>query len=294
MPMKRNPDPDKRSSSRTQARPVRAVSPVRRISEPVKPAIRHTHPRTGRIVLIGSFSRGVPPFVRNVHNALAERLLADGFCLQLSTGKEFRDWERAEGILITDPAWLTPEQEAKLRSGQRGFVLLSMKKPGPNTIFLDASGAWLYFLQTANQRKTNRILVLETKTSEGMPSLIPPLPLLKIFTQKDPPLFQELPKDAAGQNTLPAELMTDDTCLLTDDADAALRFSGDEAGSAASSGFWTACMLPGCEMPAIRDRSFRADPESAAREMQRSLYRQMTTGNTSDPGDILPILWGSR
>lgn len=289
MPMKRNPDPEQRSSARIQTRTARAVRPARKTGEPVKPAIRHTHPRTGRIVLIGSFSRGVPPFVRNVHDVLAERLLADGFCLQLSTGKEFRDWERAEGILITDPAWLTPEQEAKLRSGQRGFVLLSMKEAGPNTVFLDASGAWLNFLLTAKQRKTNRILVLETKNSEGMPSLTPPLPLLKTFTQNDPPLFQALPKDAAGQNTLPAELMTDDTCLLTDDADAALRFSGGD-----SPGFWTACMLPGCEMPAIRDRSFRADPESAAREMQRVLYRQMTTGNTSDPGAILPILWGSK
>lgn len=291
MPMKRNPDPIFRSSART----ARAVRPARGMNEPVKPATRHTHPRTGRIVLIGSFSRGVPPFVRNVHDILAERLLADGFRLQLSTGKEFRDWERAEAVLITDPAWLTPEQEAKLRSGQRGFVLLTTKESGPNSVFLDASGAWLNFLLEAKQRNTNRILVLETKTGEGMPSLTPPGPLLETFL-KEPPLFQALSKETAGLNALPAELMTDDTCLLTDDTDAALRFSGDEEEkSAASPGFWTACMLPGGEMiPAIRERSFRADPKSTAREMQRVLYRQMTTGKTSDPGAILPILWGSK
>ena len=291
--MKRNPDPSRTADPRILTRAVRFIKSTSE-NEPVKPAVRHTHPKTGQIALFGSFSRGVPAFIQKVHDALAERLIADGFRLLLSAGENFRDWEHAEGILITDPAWLTPEREKRLRSGQRGFVLLTTRQAGPNTVFLDASGAWLNFLLAAEQRKTNRVLILGTKTEEGMPALSPPVPLMKAFSRRKPPVFQTLPKETVQQNDLPPDLAADDICLLTDDIDAALRFSGRRSSQSAAPGFWTACMLPGCDVPEIRDRSFRIDPGIAAREMQHVLYRQMTTGNTEDPGAILPILWGEK
>ena len=272
----------------------------RRKHAPVKPPARLTHPRTGRLVLIGSFARGVPPFMRSVHSFLAEMALGAGFSLQLSSGEDPRDLERAEGILITDPAWLTPERETELRSSKRGFVMLSTKQPGPNTVFLDASGAWIEFLLSAERRKTTRILFLETNTTEGIPELALPEPLRKTFARKRQlPLFQALPKDVERPlSSLPPELMTDDTCLLTDDIETAIALSSvtmerlrKNGPRERHDGFWTACMLPAWNAPALRDCSFRADPEDTAREMLHILYRQMATGRTSDPGAILPVLW---
>lgn len=294
-------DPAPRRSSGARKQIVRVMELSRRKHAPVKPQARLTHPRTGRIVLIGSFARGVPPFMRSVHSFLAEMALRAGFSLQLSAGEDPRELERAEGILITDPAWLTPERETELRNGKRGFVMLSTKQPGPNTVFLDASGAWIEFLLSAERRRTTRILFLETGTGEGIPALALPEPLRKTFSRKRQlPLFQALPKNIERPlSSLPPELMTDDTCLLTDDVETAISLSAVTSERSQKSGprkrndgFWTACMLPVWDAPALRNGgAFRADPEDTAREMLHILYRQMVTGRTSDPGAILPVLW---
>jgi len=291
------PAPRRPDGARKQL--VRVMELSRRKHAPVKPPARLTHPRTGRLVLIGSFARGVPPFLRNVHGFLAELTLNAGFSLQLSAGEDPRDLERAEGVLITDPAWLTPEREAELRDSRRGFVMLTTRQPGPNTVFLDASGAWIEFLLSAERRKTTRILFLETHTGEGLPALALPETLRKTFSRtRQLPLFQAIPKNIERPlSPLPPELMTDDTCLLTDDVDTALALSlpaekpRKEGSRERSGGFWTACMLPAWDAPPLRSCSFLADPEDAAREMLHILYRQMATGRTSDPGAILPILW---
>jgi len=254
--------------------------------QPVRPAVRHTHPRTGRIVLIGSFSRGVSPFVRSVHSLLAERMLADGFKVQLSAGEEPKELERAEGLLITDPAWFTLEREEELRGKKQGFALLTMRQACPNAVFLDAAGAWMSFLLEAEQRKTERFLLSGSDDEREMPSLLPPAPLLKSIPPEKRPVFQVLPEGAAP---LPDE----GSCLLTCDEQVMFRFPAGESAEPEGR-FWTACMLPGCDIPSFRSRSFRADPEAVAREMQRILYRQMKTGNTSDPGAILPVLWGAK
>lgn len=281
---------------------IRVMELSREKSVSVKPAARRTHPRTGRLVLIGSFTRGVPPFLRSVHSFLAEQALGAGFGFQLSAGTDPRDWERAEGILITDPSWLTREREEELRGSRRGFVMLTARQPGPNTVFLNASGAWMDFLLAAEERKTTRILFLETADCEAIPELNLPEPLRKTFPGgRQLPLFQALPKDIdRSLSALPPELMTDGTCLLTDDADIAASYSAPAeksrktGGCRQDGGFWTACMLPAWNTPSLRDCSFRADPEDAAREMLLTLYRQMTTGRTSDPGAILPVLWSGR
>ena len=281
---------------------VRLMELSRNEKAPVKPGTRHTHPRTGRIALIGSFDRGVPPFIRNVHSFLAEQALSAGFSFQLSAGSELRELERAEGILITDPLWLTPEREAELRGSRRGFVTLTAKQPGPNTVFLDASGAWIEFLLSAEQHKTTRVLFMQTNAGEVIPGLTLPASLRSTFPGKRKlPLFQEIPKDIERpDSTLPPDLMTDDTCFLTDDADTAVALSVLEKdpqknSSRAKDGcFWTACMLPAWDAPQLRYCSFLADPENTAREMLRVLYRQMATGNTSDPGAILQVLWSGR
>lgn len=271
----------------------------RRKLVPERPSPRRTHPRTGQIVLIGSFARGVPPFLRDVHSFLAELVLGAGFRLQFSTGEDPRDLDRAEGVLITDPSWLTPERESELREGRRGFVLLTTKRPGPNAVFLDASGAWIEFLLSAERHRTTRILFLETGTGEGMPPLTLPEPLRKTFScKRQLPLFQALPENIERPVTsLPPDLMTDDTCLLTDDAETAVvcSLSAEKARKNSTrernGGFWTVCMLPAGNAPALRNNSFLIDPENTAREMLHVLYRQMATGKTADPGAILPVLW---
>ena len=281
---------------------LRIMELSRRKNAAMKPAARHTHPRTGQIVLIGSFARGVPPFIRSVHNFLAEQALGAGFDFQLSTGEDPRDLERAEGVLITDPAWLTPEREAELSAGRRGFVLLTAKQPGPNTVFLDASGAWLQFLLAAERRKTTRILSMETSAGESIPRLTLPEPLRKTFSRKKQlPLFQPIPWNIERPlSALPPDLMTDDTCLLTDDLDTAIAFSSSSEKSRKSDarrrdgGFWIVCMLPAWNLPSIRNGSFLADPEDTAREVLHVLYRQMATGRIRDPGAILPILWSGE
>ena len=176
------------------------------------------------------------------------------------------------------------------------------KQPGPNTVFLDASGAWIEFLLSAERRKTTRILFMETNTGEGIPQLTLPEPLRSTFSDKRRlPLFQAIPTDLEQPvSALPPDLMTDDTCLLTDDTNTAVMLSpsAEKSGKTRSrereGGFWTACMLPAWDAPQIRDCSFLADPENTAREMLHVLYRQMATGKTSDPGAILPILWSGR